>query len=77
MSRSAEHLLWHEYLAARRQAADDWHRVARLAELLVTQFDTEAPHGGDLDALTVAFTSATAKTRQAVAKYREYCTRQP
>lgn len=77
VSRSEEQLLWQKYLNAREQALADWQRFARLAELLSVEFTTDTPHGGDLDALSVAFSSATSKTRDAVARYRQFLSRQP
>ncbi len=77
MNRPQERLLWQEYLAAREQALADWQRVARLAEVISAEFTTETPHGGDLEALRIAFSSATSKTRDAVARYRAFLARQP
>ncbi len=77
VTRPEAQLLWQQYLAARQQALADWQRVARLAELLSAEFNSETPHGGDLDALSMAFTSATNKTREAVMRYRAFLSRQP
>jgi hypothetical protein len=48
----------------------------RLSALVAEQFMADSPHGGDLKALQASFASATQKTREAVAQYRAWLTKQ-
>ena len=67
---------YQQYLSLREQANEDWKQLSRISALVAEQFLADAPHGGDLDALRRTFTSATQKTRQAVAQYRAWLTKQ-
>jgi hypothetical protein len=76
MSRAESELEYQRYLSLREQANEDWQRLARICALVAKQFMTDSPHGGDLDSLKATFISATQKTREAVAQYRTWLTKQ-
>jgi hypothetical protein len=76
MSRAETELEWQRYLSLREQANEDWHRLARISARVAEQFITDSPHGGDLDSLKVTFVSAVQKTREVVAQYRAWLTKQ-
>jgi hypothetical protein len=67
---------WQRYLSLREQANEGWKHLARLSALVAEQFMADSPHGGDLKALQASFVSATQKTREAVAQYRAWLTKQ-
>ena len=67
---------YQRYLAVRDQANADWRRLADITALVAKQFMEDQPHGGDLHALQSTYVSATQKTREAVAQYRAWRTRQ-
>ena len=72
MSPAELELLYQRYLTLREQADEDWKRVARISTVVAEQFMNDSPHGGDVQALSVSFVSATQKTREAVAQYRAW-----
>jgi hypothetical protein len=76
VTRAESDLEYQRYLSLREQANEDWQRLARISALVAEQFMADSPHGGDLDSLRVTFTSATQKTREAVAQYRAWLARQ-
>jgi hypothetical protein len=65
-------LEYQRYLTLREEAHGDWQRLARISQQVAEQFMGDLPHGGDIEALRVTFTSATNKTREAVAQYRAW-----
>jgi hypothetical protein len=72
MSRAELELEYQRYLTLREQANEDWKRLSQITALVVEQFMKDSPHGGDIQALSVTFFSATQKTREAVAQYRAW-----
>ena len=76
MTRAELELEWRKYLSLREQANEDWQRLARISARMAEQFMADSPHGGDLDTLRVTFISATQKTREVVAQYRAWLTKQ-
>ena len=68
-------LEYQRYLTLREEAHGDWQRLARISQV-AEQFMGDLPHGGDIEALRVTFTSATNKTREAVAQYRAWLAKQ-
>lgn len=69
-------LEYQRYLTLREEAHGDWQRLARISHQVAEQFMGDLPHGGDIEALRVTFTSATNKTREAVAQYRAWLAKQ-
>ncbi len=67
--RRSDDSVWQRYLALRDKAEADWRLLARLADHMATEFGTDSPYGGDIDALTTAFDTATTRTRDAVTAY--------
>jgi hypothetical protein len=57
VSRTQTELEYQRYLTLREQANEDWQRLARISAQVAEQFMTDSPHGGDPDALRLAFVS--------------------
>jgi hypothetical protein len=69
-------LEYQRYLTLREEAHGDWQRLARISQQVADQFKGDLPYGGDIEALRLAFTSATNKTREAMAQYRAWLAQQ-
>jgi hypothetical protein len=76
MNRAELEAEYQRYLSLREQADQDWKRVAHISALIAEQFMADSPYGGDVQALSVSFISATQKTREAVAQYRAWLIKQ-
>jgi hypothetical protein len=76
VSRAELELEYQRYLTLREQANEDWKRLSQITTLVAEQFMNDSPHGGDIQALSVTFISATQKTREAVAQYRAWLVKQ-
>ena len=74
--RSGLEQAYQRYQALRDEANVDWRRLADITALVAKQFMEDQPHGGDVHALQGTYFSATQKTREAVAQYRTWLTKQ-